>query len=81
MSRVYVRALALGCFYSHISTRTFRRALTTSVDSCAEIKECPFSGVTKSGSFVEGAGKRCSECGLLHDNCKISLVISYIYMK
>ena len=46
-------------------------------------KECPFSGVTKSGSFVEGAGKRCSEYGLLHDNCKISLVISYtyIYMK
>ena len=26
-SHVYVRALALGCFYSHISTRTFRRAL------------------------------------------------------
>ena len=49
-SRVYVRAWALGCFYSHISTRTFRRALTASVrDSCAEIKECPFSGVTKSG--------------------------------
>ena len=47
-SHVYVRALALGCFYSHISTRTFRRALTASVDSCAEI-ECPFSGVTKSG--------------------------------
>ena len=40
-SRVYVRALALGCFYSHISTRTFRRALTTSVDSCAEIKSAP----------------------------------------
>ena len=36
---VYVRALALGCFYSHISTRTFRRALTASLDS----------GVTKSG--------------------------------
>ena len=36
--RVYVRAWALGCFYSHISTRTFRRALTVSVDSCAEIK-------------------------------------------
>ena len=48
-SHVYVRALALGCFYSHISTRTFRRALTTSLDSCAEIKECPFCGVTKSG--------------------------------
>ena len=29
---VYVRAWALGCFYSHISTRTFRRALTASVD-------------------------------------------------
>ena len=40
-SRVYVRALALGCFYSHISTRTFRRALTASVDSCAEIKSAP----------------------------------------
>ena len=23
-SYVYVRALALGCFYSHINTRTFR---------------------------------------------------------
>ena len=40
-SRVYVRALALGCFYSHISTRTFRRALTASLDSCAEIKSAP----------------------------------------
>ena len=47
-SHVYVRALALGCFYSHVSTRTFRRALTASVDSCAEI-DCPFSGVIKSG--------------------------------
>ena len=37
----YVRALALGCFYSHISTRTFRRALTASLDSCAEIKSAP----------------------------------------
>ena len=43
-----MRALALGCFYSHISTGTFRRALTALVDSCAKI-ECPFSGVTKSG--------------------------------
>ena len=48
-SNVYMRALALDCLYSHISTRTFRRALTASLDSCAEIKECPFSGVTKSG--------------------------------
>ena len=49
-SHVYVGAWALGCFYSHISTRTFRRALTASLDSCADIKiECPFSGVPKSG--------------------------------
>ena len=40
-SHVYVRALALGCFYSYISTRTFRRALTASLDSCAEIKSAP----------------------------------------
>ena len=46
---VYVRAWALGCFYSHISTQTFRRALTASLDSCAEIKECPFSAATKFG--------------------------------
>ena len=48
MSHVYVRSLALGCFYGHISTRTFRRALTASVDSCAET-EYPFSGITQSG--------------------------------
>ena len=30
-----------GCFYHRISTRTFRRALTASVDSCAEIKSAP----------------------------------------
>ena len=50
-SQVYVRTLVLGCFYSHISTRTFRRALTASLDSpCSEITiECPLSGVTKSG--------------------------------
>ena len=47
--RVYVCAWVLGCFYSHISTQTFQRVLTASVDSCAEI-ECPFSGVTKSGT-------------------------------
>ena len=40
-SHVYVRALALGCFYSHISTRIVRRALTASLDSCAEIKSAP----------------------------------------
>ena len=40
-SHVYVRSWALGCFYSHISTRTFRRALTASLDSCTEIKSVP----------------------------------------
>ena len=44
-------------FYNHISTRTFRRALTTSLDSCAEIKSAP-----SVHSLEEGAGKRCSEC-------------------
>ena len=29
-------------------------------------KECPFSGVTKPRSLEEGAGKRCSECGISH---------------
>ena len=48
LKNVHVRALALGCFYSHISTRTFRRALTASLDSWQ--------------SLEEGAGKRCSEC-------------------
>ena len=38
---VYVRAWALGCFYRLISTGTFWRALTASLDSCAEIKSAP----------------------------------------
>ena len=40
-SHVYVRARVLGCFHSLISTETFRRALTASVDSCAQIKSAP----------------------------------------
>ena len=48
-SHFYVRAWALGCFHSRISTQTFRRALTASVDMLRGDKECPFSGVTKSG--------------------------------
>ena len=40
-SHIYVRALALGCFYSHVSTRIFRRVFTASLDSCAEIKKVP----------------------------------------
>ena len=46
---VYVRAWMLGCFHSLISAQTFRRALTASVDSCAEIKSATFSGVTNFG--------------------------------
>ena len=36
-----LRAWALGCFHSLISIRTFRGALTASVDSWAEIKSAP----------------------------------------
>ena len=35
MSHVYMHAWALGCFCSHISTQTFQRAQTASLDSCA----------------------------------------------
>ena len=52
--RVYVRALTLGCFRSLISIRTFRRALTVSVDNCAEIKSTP--------SVLVEFGRRCLEC-------------------
>ena len=38
---VCVHAWVLGCFYSRIITRTFRRMLTTSVDSCVKIKSVP----------------------------------------
>ena len=38
---VYVSAWVLGCFYSLISTQTFQRMLTTSVDNCADIKSAP----------------------------------------
>ena len=41
VSYVCMCAWALGCFHSFISTRTFGRALTASVDSCAEIKSAP----------------------------------------
>ena len=59
---VYVRAWALGCFRSLISTRTFRRALNASVDSCAEIKSAPSVATQIWQSLEESAGKRCSEC-------------------
>ena len=71
MDAPHVRAWALGCFHSLIiSTRTFRRTLTASVDSCAEIKiECPFSDVTKSGRVwrrVPESGARSVIYSLTH---------------
>ena len=86
---VYVCAWALGCFHSLIGIRTFRRALTASVDSCAEINwECPFSGVTKSGRVWRkvpesdarsvSAAQTPSGTGLLHpsfNHCLFSYAI------
>ena len=47
-SHVYVRALALGCFYSHISTGTFLECADRVAGQLRGDKECPFSGVTRS---------------------------------
>ena len=49
VSHVYVRALVLGCFYSHISTGTFSEGANCIAGQLHGDKECPFSGVTKSG--------------------------------
>ena len=47
-------------------TQTFRRALTASVDSCAEIKSGPFNDVTKSGrvwrKVPENGARSVSSC-------------------
>ena len=59
-SHVYVRALALACFYSHISTRSFRRALTASLDNCAEIKSAPSVALLNLAKF----GGRCRKAML-----------------
>ena len=61
-SHVYMRAWALGCFYSHISTRTFRGpgggggggggsegGADRVGGQLRGDKECPFSGAAKSG--------------------------------
>ena len=48
-SHVYVHVWALGCFYSIISTRTFRKDADRVGGQLHGDKECPFSGVTKSG--------------------------------
>ena len=68
VSHVYVRAWALGFFHNFISTHTFRRALTASMDSCAEIKCAPQWRNQIWQSLEEGAGKRCSECGSCHES-------------
>ena len=62
VSHVYVRALALGCFYSHVSsTGTRRRALHGQTAVAGQLSSVV--AVTKSGRvWRKGAGKRCSEC-------------------
>ena len=61
---VYMRAWAIGCFHSLISTKTLSEGADRVAGQLRGDKECPFCGVTKSGRVLEeGAGKRCSECG------------------
>ena len=59
---VHVRAWTLCCFHSLISTQTFRWGADRVGGQLCGDKECPFSGVTSSGSLEEGAGKRRSVC-------------------
>ena len=47
-SHVYVRALVLGCFYSHISMTEVADRVGAQLRGDKD-HECPFSGVTKSG--------------------------------
>ena len=53
----------LCCFHSLISSQAFQRALTASVDSCAEIKSAPQWRNQFWQRLEDGAGKWCSECG------------------
>ena len=48
-SHVYVRAWALGCFHNLISTHFFSEGADRLSGQLRGDKECPFSGVTKSG--------------------------------
>ena len=48
-SHVYLRALALGCFCSHISYPNLSEAADSVAGQLRWDKECHFSGVTKSG--------------------------------
>ena len=49
VSHVYVRTLALGCFYSHNSTQTFLEGADHFGGPLCRDKDYPFSGITKSG--------------------------------
>ena len=56
-------AWALCCFHSLISTQTFWRALTMSVDSCTETKSAPLHWCNQLWQSLEKrAGKWCWEC-------------------
>ena len=48
-SHVYVGAWALGCFHGHISTPNLSEGADRVGGQIRGDKECPFSGVTKSG--------------------------------
>ena len=64
---VYVRAWALGCFHSlNYQYPNLSEGADRVGGQLRGDKECPFSGVTKSGRVWRnlGAGKRCSECEL-----------------
>ena len=65
-SHVYMGAWELSCFHSlNYEYPNLSEGADRVGGQLRGDKECPFSGVTKSGSLEEGAGKRCSECVLL----------------
>ena len=69
-SHVYVGASALGCFHSHISIRTFRRAMTR-VGGQLRGERVRLQWRNQIWqSLEEGAGKQCSECGCIVHNAK-----------
>ena len=74
---VYLRAWELGCLHSLTCTQAFRRALTMS-DSCLEIKSAPQRCNQTWQSLEEGAGKQCSECGLIPVGSEIGAVIHFV---
>ena len=67
-SHVYVRALGLGCFYSQITVPLGGRWPRHAGGQLSGDKECPFSGVTKSGRVwrkVSESGGRSEHCAIL----------------